>query len=156
MRNTFLFIVLALCSFGISAQNSVLKTVPEKPEVGKKVTITYTGKLAKEGTTLKIIPHNMLNSKAANFPVVIDENKITLEYAIPDTATYVMLIFQNGKDADRSTAFNLYKKGKPVAGTYLSEAIVKMNKTFNNDDFNQGIVLLEKEFKLNPKLKTNI
>lgn len=63
MKHTFLFVALALCSFRISAQNSVLKITPKKPEVGQKVTVTYTGKLAaKEGTKLSFVSYFARNN----------------------------------------------------------------------------------------------
>jgi peroxiredoxin len=145
-------VLLVLC-MSIYAQSSVLTIKPSQIETGKDVRFTYTGKLAKEGTTIDVKLYT-----AKSFIITTIETKLIGEslegkFNVPDSIIYVSFIITNGVITDRKDKesvgydFNVFKAGKPVKGTYLIQGALLSSLGGGN----KAIDLIEKEYALYPE-----
>ncbi len=161
MRNV-LIVFAIIFQIKLSAQNAVLNFNTIYPEAGKKVTFTYTGKLAKKGTKISYICHylgsNFVSEKS--IPYKVKNNSFVGSFIIPDSVMYVNIKIENKKEFDNNKGkgfgFNIYKNWKPIKGTYFAEgqALMLNDLLLNADvDERKALGLMEKEYALNPGLK---
>ena len=143
-------LVLCMC---IYAQSSVLTIKPSQIEAGKDVRFTYTGKLAKEGTTIDV---KLYNAKSFTFKPIETKligKTIDGKFNVPDSIIYVSFAITNGDETDRKEKesvgfdFNVFKDGKPVKGTYLVQGALLSTLGGGN----KAIDLIEKEYTLYPE-----
>ena len=161
MKST-LFLLLNIITVNAYTQISGITVNPSKPEAGQKITITYIGELAKEGTKMSIIlQHTPLNySPIKGIPTQIINSQLVGSFTLPDSVSYFYIKIANKKEVDNNNGigygFNIYKNGKPARGTFLSEGYsIFWNKwNFNGDiDSKKTLNLIEKEYTLNPDMK---
>lgn len=159
MKHTLIFF-LSILSANIYAQSVTLNT--PTPEAGQQITVTYTGKLVKEGTKIScVLQHTPSNySPTKGIPTKIINNQLVGSFTLPDSVTFFHIVISNKKEYDNNDGkgygFNIYKNGKPIKWTFLSEGhSIFWNKVnFNgNIDKERALELIEKEFKLHPDLE---
>ena len=152
-----LFCVICISTFS----QSTLKINPSTLQAGKEVTYTYTGKLSKAGTEVTVGLFSLNNGDIKPVKTELKENKLEWKLTIPDSIVYVLFGIKNGSDIDSNNGtgygFNVYQKGKPVPGTYLLQGIFNLMGTNFGipENTSNAVVLMEKEYKLNPSLKEN-
>ncbi len=148
--STVASLVLCMCMY---AQSSVLTIKPSQIEAGKDVRFTYTGKLAKAGTLIKI---KMFDAKSFTLKPIqtkLKEGRIEGSFYVPDSIVYVSFFITNGYETDRKDSdnlgydFNVYRGGKPVKGTFVKQSYIIGGMGFGD----KAIDLLEKEYTLYPK-----
>lgn len=143
-------LVLCMC---IYAQSSVLTIKPSKIEAGKDVRFTYTGKLAKEGTTIDVKLYNAKSFTLKSIETKLTGERIDGQFNVPDSIIYVSFAITNGDITDRRDKesvgydFNVFKAGKPVKGTYLVQGALLSSLGGGN----KAIDLIEKEYTLYPE-----
>ena len=143
-------LVLCMC---IYAQSSVLTIKPSQIEAGKDVRFTYTGKLAKEGTLIKVEMFDAKSFTLKRIQTELKGNRIEGKFNVPDSIVYVSFLITNGYETDRKDSdnlgydFNVYKAGKPVKGTFVKQSDIIGKMGFGD----RAIDLLEKEYALYPE-----
>ena len=143
-------LVLCIC---IYAQSSVLTIKPSQIEPGKDVRFTYTGKLAKEGTTIDVKLYTAKSFILNTIETKLIGESIDGKFNVPDSIIYVSFIITNGDIIDRKDKesvgydFNVFKAGKPVKGTYLVQGALLSSLGVGN----KAIDLIEKEYALYPE-----
>ncbi len=158
----FLFLLLNIIPLWAYTQISHLNLNTSKPEAGQKITVTYSGKLAKEGTKMSYIlrfddnyrmPVKVILTQLVN-------NQLIGSFTLPDSVSYFMIKIANKKEIDNNNGegygFNIFEGGKLKRGTFFSQGYTSYWNKFNfNGDFNpeKGLQLIEKEYELNPDLK---
>lgn len=159
MKHTLIFF-LSILSVNIYAQNVTLNT--STPEAGQKITVTYTGGLVKEGTKMScVLQHTPSNySPIKGIPTKTINNQLVGSFTLPDSVTFFYIVVSNKKEYDNNDGkgygFNIYKNGKPIKWTFLSEGhSIYWNKFNFNGNINneKALELIEKEFKINPDLE---
>ena len=157
-----LFLLLSLLSIKVCSQTSSVVLNKSRPEVGQQITVTYSGKLVKEGTkmacTLYYTPLNYQPSKGIVTQII--NNQLVGSFTIPDSVTYFQIVISNKKEYDNNEGkgygFNIYQGDKPIKWTFLSEGYsIYWNKyNFNGEiDTERALKLVEKELILNPDLE---
>lgn len=161
MKKVITAIVLLFMTISISAQNQVLSIKPTHLEANKKIVFTYTGNLNQEGIEVSA---NLLTFENSNIQIVKTElknKKVVWTMNIPDSVIYIIFKITNGQNTDtnnnRGFGFNIYKKGKPVPGTYALEGIFNLiGSSFGvQENANRCVELIEKDYAVNPSTKTN-
>lgn len=144
---------LVLCMSMHAQQPSGLTIKPSQIEAGGNVRFTYTGKLAKEGTLIKIKLFDTKSFTLKSIQTKLNGNSLEGKFNVPDSIVYVSFSITNGDETDSKSNdnlgydFNVYRHGKPVKGTFLKQAYIL-------GMLEQGervIDLLEKEYTLYPE-----
>jgi thiol-disulfide isomerase/thioredoxin len=153
MRKLISAVLSLMLCMSIYAQPSVLSIKPSQIEAGGNVRFTYTGKLAKEGTLIKIKFFDTKSVTLKSIQTKLKGNRIEGKFNVPDSIVYVSFSITNGDETDRKGNdnlgydFNVYRKGKPVKGTFL-----KQGSILSVLGDGKGVVdLLEKEYTLYPE-----
>ena len=156
-----LFISIYVISFCTYGQVSMLKLNTPYPEAGKEIIITYSGKLVKEGTKITCYNRNMSTFyfETKVIPCKIVDNQLVGTYTIPDSTTFFKFKVENKKEIDNNDGngfgFNIYKNGKPIKKTFLTEGYYMDSNKYlfdENYDPKKAISLLEEEYQINPEL----
>jgi thiol-disulfide isomerase/thioredoxin len=161
MKSCLLVILCAInfCCFG---QISTVVVNPSKPEAGQRITVTYTGKLVKEGTKMTCISHNsnLIYSETKVVPCKMIDNQLIGVFTLSDSVSYFTFKIENKKEIDNNDGngfgFNIYKDGKAAKRTFLTEGyFMYLNRNLFNGNYDpeKAIKLFEKEYELNPELK---
>ncbi len=162
MKNISFMLLTSFFNINIYAQTSDLVLNTLKPEAGQKITITYTGKLAKVGTKMSYILCYDENFRMPIkvIPTQLVNNQLVGSFTLPDSIGFFTIKIANKKEIDNNNGngygFNVYKDGKPKRGTFFAEGYsIFMNKFFfnGNIDSEKALKLLEKEYALNPDMK---
>jgi len=138
-----------------------LTTDSSEVKQGQEVTYTYTGKLAKAGTEVTAILYTLNHDNEKIIKIEFKENKLEWKLIIPDSVVYVSFKVKNSDDIDNNNGagygFNVYQNEKPVPGTYLIQGfIILTSKSYDIPlNYNNAVVLMEKEYQLNPVLMEN-
>jgi len=160
MKKLFSTVLFFLICNSMYTQNK-LTINPSKVQLGQEITYTYTGKLAKTGTTVTAILYTLINDIEKTVKIEFKENKLEWKLNIPDSVVYVSFKVKNGDDIDNNNGtgygFNVYQNEKPVPGTYLIQGFINLTCKESGIPINYKIAveLMEKEYKLNPQLKEN-
>jgi len=153
MRKLISAAVLLVLCMSVYAQSSVLTIKPSQIETGKDVRFTYTGKLAKEGTTIDVKLYTAKSFILNTIETKLIGESIEGKFNVPDSIIYVSFIITNGVITDRKDKesvgydFNVFKAGKPVKGTYLIQGALLSSLGGGN----KAIDLIEKEYALYPE-----
>ncbi len=157
--------VIALNSYGQTPNlfPNLLLSSPY-PEAGQKITISYSGKLAKEGTKITCYNRNLSTFyfETKVIPCKIVDNQLIGTFTLPDSASFFAFKIENKKETDNNDGngfgFNVYKNEKPIKKTFLTEGFyMDLNKYLfgENYDPEKALSLLEKEYKINPELRNS-
>lgn len=146
------------------SQNNSLIISPNKPENGQKVELTYHGRLVKEGTKMYVILQfsNLSLTPTFSINAEIQNNALVGSFVLPDSISFFYIKIANIKDIDNNNGkgfgFQVFKNGCPLKGAYLTEGYFFGLKSFQfngNVDYNEALKLFEKEYEINPNLKSS-
>ena len=141
----------------ISAQNA-LTIKPSKIQAGENIRFTYTGKLAKADTKVTAILLTLNTSIPLDVETKLNGNKLEWNLTVPDSIGYIGYAIRNANKADNNNnfgyGFNVYKKGRPVEGTYLLQGVFNMLGGGFGLPVNaeRATELMEKDYHLYPNL----
>ncbi len=161
---TALFLILSIVALNSYGQAPTLLLSSLYPEAGQKITISYSGKLAKEGTKITCFNRNWSTFyfETKVIPCKMIDNQLIGTYTIPDSTTFFAFKVENKKEIDNNDGngfgFNIYKNGKPIKKTFLTEGnYMDLNKYLFNENYDpeKALNLFEKEYQINPELRNN-
>lgn len=162
VKNSSLTLLICFFNIDVYAQTSDLVLRPTNPEADQKITITYTGKLAKVGTKMSYILCYDENFRMPikTIPTQLVNNELVGSFILPDSVGFFIVKIANKKEIDNNNGngygYNVYKDGQLKRGTFFAEGYsIFMNKFFfnGNIDSEKALKLMEKEYALNPDMK---
>ncbi|MBI1939345.1 MAG: redoxin domain-containing protein [Ignavibacteriales bacterium] len=161
--NVFLFAVF--CIPNLSASNNNFSFKPDKPQVGKQITIRYDAKgtQLESASSVKIIVHEYSNvlDRTEEYELKKDGDSWSGNFSTSDTAKGVLIRFKDGEvfdDNDKKLyLINLYdKEGKLLAGSVggAASAYSSWIQFFDIDpDYATAYKLFQQEFEAHPEKK---
>ena len=166
MKNVFLLLILFTSLF-VWGQNSnnVLKILPEKPEVGKKIEIIYTiDPLSTPKNLYCFLYQNFKpnDTRVVVLPLSNSKKKYSVEYELPNNLKSFLIIIKDSLDVyDNNNSegfwFPVYLNGKysPDALALIADMYAGWrNNVFKIDKkYDLALKLYNEEFSINPSLK---
>ncbi|MEA5260812.1 TlpA disulfide reductase family protein [Arcicella aquatica] len=157
-----LLLLLNVITLSAYTQISHITLNPSKPESGQKITITYTGKLAKAGTKMYHIfcfdddyriPQKGIKTQLIN-------NELTGTFILPDSVSFFTIKIVNKKEIDnnggKGYGFNVYEGDKPKKGTFFEQGYTNSWNEFifrGDVEREKALELIEKEYTLHPDMR---
>lgn len=163
MKKTVLFLALIITVFTVNAQQPIFRIIPIQPEIGDTVKVTYSGELAREGTSMSYIFHYLdeVAYKSNLIPSKLIGNILTGSFLLPTDVLFVTIKFENGIEYDNNNGkgfgFKVYDNGKPKKGTFFAQGQAMAGYDYfvkAEVDTLEVIRLMERESQLNPEFQT--
>jgi len=160
MKYVIGIILLLASSITLHAEPATLIHNPVQVKAKTEIEFTYSGKLAKAGTEVRAVFFQLKGGSNKEIKTELkDDNKLVWKLNISDSVVYVLFSIKNGDEVDENGGqgfgFNVHKNGRVVPGSYAAEGLTYLIGFGIQKDVDKAVELTDKDFALNPKLRTN-